>query len=233
MQREKIWSYLAVSEPTQDEKIEHLREKLLQMLEETYHNPNDALNREMDNLWQMFHERFAEHFAAKHDFVMKSHHLQGQFDDILRSDDWWEFENLSHFELFQQKYWNEAEKNCRNLRELDCRFDVRAILKTHPFCACSFNLTQISEWEKLPEHLRLTIMRGRTSYRQSMTKARDALIPILDRLAATQNEFSEPAHKLGSFLKEGKPLPSLSNTELFVLQKALKAIPQSYIKNDN
>lgn len=233
MQREKIWSYLAVSEPTQDEKIEALRERLLRMLEETYHEPSDVLNREMDNLWQMFHERFAEHFAAKHDLVMKSHHLQEQFDEILRSDDWWEFENLSHFELFRQKYWNDAEKNCRNLRELDCRFDVRAILKTHPFCACSFNLTQIGEWEKLPENLRLTIMRGRASYRQTMTKAREVLIPIFERFAQTQNEFSEPAHKLGAFLKEGKPLPSLTNTELFVLQKAIKAIPQSYIQNEN
>jgi len=58
-------------------------------------------------------------------------------------------------------------------------------------------------------------------------------LPIFDRLAGTQNEFSAPAHKLGGFLKEGKPLPSLTNTELFVLQKALKAVPQNYIQTEN
>ncbi len=121
-QREKIWSYLAVSEPTQDENIENYREKLLQMLDETYHNPSDALNKQMENLWQMFHDRFAEHFAVKHDTVMKSHHLQEQFDAILRSDDWWEFENLSHFPLFHQKFWDEAEKNCRQFREVGLPF---------------------------------------------------------------------------------------------------------------
>lgn len=224
--REKIWSYLAVSEPTQDESIETYREKLLQLLDETYHNPSDALNKEMENLWQMFHDRFAEHFAVKHDTVMKSHHLQEQFDEILRSDDWWEFENLSHFPIFPQRFWDEAEKNCRNLRELDCRFDVRAILKTHPFCACSFNLTQIGEWEKLPANLRETIVRGRASYRRTLSTVRDSLIPVFDRLAKTKNEFAEPAQTLGNYLREGKVIPTLSNDELFVLQKALKAIPQ-------
>lgn len=232
-EREKIWSYLAVSEPTQDENIENYREKLLELLDETYHNPSDASNKEMEKLWQMFHDRFAEHFAVKHDLVMKSHHLQEQFDAILRSDDWWEFENLSHFPVFQQKFWSEAEKNCRQFRELDCRFDVRAILKTHPFCACSFNLTQISEWEKLPANLRETINRGRASYRRTLTMARDSLIPILDQLANSKNEFSEPAQTLGKYLKEGKEVPPLSNDELFVLQKALKAIPQDLGQAEN
>ncbi|MEO6590145.1 MAG: hypothetical protein ABIP06_12665, partial [Pyrinomonadaceae bacterium] len=229
-QREKIWSYLAVSEPTQDERIESCREKLLQRLDETYHNPSDALNREMENLWQTFHERFAEHFAIKHDLVMKSHHLQEQFDEILRSDDWWEFENLSHFQIFHQRFWNEAEKDCRQFRELDCRFDVRAILKTHPFCACSFNLTQIGEWEKLPANLRETIVRGRASYRRTLMMVREVLIPVLEQLAETKNEFSEPAQTLGKYFKEGKMLPSLSNDELFVLQKAIQAIPQNSVE---
>lgn len=234
LQREKIWSYLAVSEPTPDESIENYREKLLQMLDETYHNPSDALNKEMEKLWQKFHDRFAEYFAVKHDMVMKSHHLQELFDEILRSDDWWEFENLSHFPIFHQRFWDEAEKNCRSLRELDCRFDVRAILKTHPFCACSFNLTQINEWEKLPASLRETIVRGRASYRRTLTMVRDSLVPIFDQLAKTKNEFSEPAEKLGAFLKEGKVIPTLSNDELFVLQKALNAIPQTSIeKSEN
>lgn len=233
LQREKIWSYLAVSEPTQDEKIESLRERLLQMLEDTYHNPSDALNREMENLWQMFHQRFAEHFAAKHDLVMKSHHLQEQFDEILRSDEWWEFENLSHFQIFQQRFWNEAEKNCRQFRELDCRFDVRAILKTHPFCACSFNLTQIREWEKLPALLRETIIRGRVSYRRTMMSARGVLIPVFEQLANTQNEFSAPARTLENYLKDGKEIPPLTNDELFVMQKALKAVPTNLGQNEN
>ncbi len=226
-QREKIWSYLAVSEPTQDENIEAMRENLLQLLDETFNDPSDALNREMENLWQTFHDRFAGHFAVKHDLVMKSHHLQEQFDEILRSDDWWEFENLSHFQLFHQRFWTEAEADCRQFRELDCHFDVRKILDTHPFCACSFNLTQIREWEKLPAHLRETIKLGRASYRRTLTTVRDSLIPIFEEFSKSEDVFSESAQNLKKILKEGKELPQFSNDELIVLQKALKAIPQN------
>ena len=196
-QREKIWSYLAVCETTQDEKIENYREKLLQMLDESYHNPSETLNARWKICGRCFTTDLPNISPSNTTSVMKSHHLQEQFDEILRSDEWWEFENLSHFPIFQQEFWKEAEKNCRQFRELDCRFDVREILKTHPFCACSFNLTQIGEWEKLPANLRETIERGRASYRRTLSMVRDSLIPIFDRLAQSNDEFSEPAQTLG------------------------------------
>ena len=143
--REKVWAYLAVCETTQDEKTEYFRAKLSDIVEESYTNPNEILNREMENLWQTFRPRFAEHFALQHDLIMKSHHLQAQFDEILQSDEWWEFENLSRLTVFQQVHRQEVQKIRRQFRELDCRFDVREMLKTHPFCACSFNLAKIEE----------------------------------------------------------------------------------------
>jgi hypothetical protein len=225
--REEIWSYLAVCEPTQDEKIEFFREKLLYLLNETYHNPNEALNRELENLWQTFQNRFAEHFALKHDLVMKSHHLQEKFDEILRSDEWWEFENLSRLSIFHQTFWNEAQKDCRQFRELDCRFDVREMLQTHPFCACSFNLAQIREWEKLPNRLFETVNRGRASYRRTLLMARETLLPIIEKVARNENEFAETAGNLDKALKDGGEIPLLTNDELIIIQKALETIPAS------
>ena len=49
--REKVWAYLAVCETTEDEKTEYFREKLLDIVSESYTNPNEILNREMENLW--------------------------------------------------------------------------------------------------------------------------------------------------------------------------------------
>ncbi|HSK74779.1 MAG TPA: hypothetical protein VK892_23980, partial [Pyrinomonadaceae bacterium] len=225
--REEIWAYLAVCETTQDEKIEFFRERLLQLIEETYHQPNETLNREMENLWQTFHARFSEHFAAKHDLVMKSHHLQEKFDEILRSDEWWEFENLSHLPIFHSSPWREAQEKCRQFRELDCRFDVREMLKTHPFCACSFNLAQIREWERLPEKLLEAISCGRKSYRRSLSMVSNMLIPIFEKFAKSGNGFSETARKLIKIFNEKNEIPLFSNDELIVIQKALESIPQS------
>jgi hypothetical protein len=137
--REKTWNYLAVCETTTDEKIEYYRERLVELIEESYTNPNEKLNVELDDLWQKFHLNFSEHYVIKHDSVMKSHYLQDKFKEILAGDEWWEFVNLSQLTIFQKVYWKESQRIHRQIKDLNCRFDVSEMLKTQPFCACSFN----------------------------------------------------------------------------------------------
>ena len=239
--REKVWTYLAVCEITNDEKTEHFREKLLDIVHESYANPNEILNREMENLWQTFFMRFSEHFALKHDMIMKSHHLQEQFDEILQSDEWWEFENLSRQTVFQQTHRQAANKIRRQFRELDCRFDVREMLKTHPFCACSFNLAKIKEWEKLPTTLREIINRGRESYLKTLRILAETLVPHIENFSAANNEteFSEAALHLIEILENRVEVQFLTNNELIILQKVFEALPQlppmrlDFANNDN
>ena len=227
--RDKIWSYLAVCETTQDEKTEYFREKLLPLIEESYTNPNELLHREIQSYWQSFHARFTEHFAVKHDTVMKSHHLQEKFDEILRSDEWWEFETLSRISIFPNKSWLEAQKICKQLKELDCRFDVREMLKTHPFCACSFNLEQIREWEHLPEKLKDSVTKGRIVYRKVLKMLGKTLIPIVSQFAVEDEdeEVNQSVSHLTEFMQTGVETRILSNTELIILQKVLTNLLQS------
>ncbi|HEY0429304.1 MAG TPA: DUF6079 family protein [Pyrinomonadaceae bacterium] len=222
--REQFLAYVAISETTDDEKIEYFREKLLQIFDASYANPNEAYNREIENLWQTFHTRFSEHFVVKHDLVMKSHHLQEKFDEILRSDEWWEFENLSRFSVFPAARWKEAQNICRQLRDLDCRFDVREMLKTHPFCVCSFSLQQIREWEKLPQKLLGTINQGRKVYRNVLRMLGETLAPHVRQFAALDEteEFREPATHLIELLHDGEEIPLLTNEELMILQKVFE-----------
>ena len=55
--REEIKTYLSVCEITQDEKIEQLRERLLQSIDDNYSAPSEALNNEMGSLWRSFQAR--------------------------------------------------------------------------------------------------------------------------------------------------------------------------------
>ena len=219
--REKIWSYLAICENTDDDELETSREKILDLLDKNYHQPSSASNRELEDLWRNFLTSYTEHFAVNHDFVMKSHHLQENFDEIMRSDAWWEFESLSKFEIFRPTFWEEAQRNCRQFKELDCHFDVREMLNKHPFCACSFNLSQINEWEKLPETLRENINQGRTSYRRTLQMLDENLTPMLEEISKKDDEFSAPATNLILRLKEKGDSTEFSNQELIVLQKVL------------
>lgn len=231
--REDIRTYLAVCETTEDAKIEGLREKLFQILEETTINPSQLTNREMENVWQAFHTRFAEYFAAKHDMIMKSHHLQEQFDEIMRSNEWWEFENLSHLPVAPQIHYREAKQICQQLKELDCLFSVREMLKTHPFCACSFNLAQIREWEKLPQTLKQTIEKGRESYRRILLTLKDTLEQIISHFSSRpmDEEYKAAVTHLTDVFKKGKDIPLLGNAELVILQKAFENLPTSILLN--
>ncbi len=225
--REEFLAYLAVCDVTDDEKIEYFREKLLQVIDEGYFDANEIHNREMENLWQSFYARFTEYFAMKHDLVMKSHPLQESFDEILRSDEWWEFENLSKFSIFPEKYWKRSQAIIRRLKDLDCRFDVREMLKTHPFCACRFSLEQIREWEKLPQSLRETIEEGRRSCRRVLQMLSETLIPLIEDSVGKNEpeEISDAAERLTEVLRDGAEIPLLVNSELIILQKALENLP--------
>lgn len=225
--REEAWAYLAVCETTEDEQIEYLRDRLLQIIEESYSNPSDAVNSEMENLWKTFKTKFSEYFAVKHDALMTSMLLPEKFDEILRSDEWWEFENLSKIGIFQQNYWKQSQQIRRQLKQLDCRSQVREMLKIHPFCVCSFNLAQIKEWENLPQNLWQTINRGRFSYRRNLLMLKETILPLVERLSAqTKDEdFSASATTLSKNLQSGINFPVLTNTELVILQKIFADLP--------
>lgn len=227
--RRKVWSYLAICESTHDESIEGLHALLLELVEKITDNPRASLNQELENLWQSFHAKFIDHFGMQHDAIMKSHLLQEKFDEIMRSDEWWEFENLSGLPIFQQKHWQEARKLHRQFRELDCHFNVRELLKTHPFCACSFRLSQMSEWEKLPQRLQKTVEAGRKSYRKTIALLSGTLIPLLRNHATNErlNEYAEAAANLANYLESGAELGLLNNAELIILGKVFQSLPSA------
>lgn len=227
--RKSVWEYLAVCESTDDKNIESIRQKLLQTIEEVKDTPSETLNRELENLWETFFARYSEYFAIKHDTIMKSHLLQEKFDEVMRSDEWWEFENLSHLPIFHNGYWREAQKLCWQFRELDCGFDVREMLKVHPFCACSFRLSQMIEWEKLPNKLLEVVENGRRSYRQTLSIIRDMLTPLLENFSKNEqsSEFKESANRLIQSLENQNELKLLTNTELIILGKIIQSMPAS------
>lgn len=227
--RREIWTYLAVCGATENKDLEILRERLLKVIDNIYFNPDKTLHSEMKGLWEEFHARFSEYFTINHDAVMKSHLLQEKYDEIRRSDEWWEFENLSAIPVFPRTFWNKTNELCRQFKELNCRFDVREMLKTHPFCACSFNLAQADEWESLPQTLEENILRGREFYRQVLQKLSTILIPLIEDVAKkeTSGEFAESAAKLVQVLRNKAEIPLLHNNDLIILQKIFTEIHPS------
>ena len=232
--RAEITNYLAVCDTTEVHNIESLRERLFEIIEEIYHDPNQTLYEELENVWEDFFRQFGDYFAHKHDLIMKSHHLQEKYDEILRSKEWSEFEMLSKIPVFPQTHRKKAKAVIRKFRELDCRFDVREMLKQHPFCVCSFNLSRLDEWEKLPETLQNLIKDGREVYLKILHKLKDALIPQIEQFAGkiADDEFKSAAKHLAEILQKGEII-ALTDNQLIILQKVFANNFESQIISDN
>ncbi len=221
--RESIWAYLAVCEITRDDKIEEMRRSILDLMENGYNDPNVETNKEISNLWKDFHSAYADYFAIKHDSIMKSHQLQEKFDEFTKSDEWWEFESLSKMPPFQNVHWKEAQSILAQLRELDCSFDVRELVKSHPFCACSFNLSRISEWEQLPDRLADLVAAARASYRKTLKLIKPDLISRLEQFLKDEpdQEFAKLAVELKGLFEKDKNVEMFSTGQLIILHKVL------------
>lgn len=112
---------------------------------------------------------------------------------------------------------------------MNCRFDVAAMLQTQPFCACSFNLAQIWEWENLPSALEEIITRGRRSYRKILQMLSQTIVASIENFAHenTDEEFLNAAINLIEIFKDDREIPLLTNHELIILQRIFESLPTS------
>lgn len=226
--RAEILSYLSGCEITDVDEIEEMREQLYHLVDVSYRNPSDASNREMGYLWIKFQRDFSDHFAGRHDAVMRSHSLQANYNEIMRSDAWWEFENLACIRLFDTAIGERVAKLRRRFSEIDCDFPVRDALQTRPFCRCSFGLSEQNEWEELPARLTAAIQDGLRAYRAQLFNGQKTILPLLETIEreSKDKDAAAAATYLIDAIRKGDELPKFSLIQLQTLQAALGTISE-------
>jgi hypothetical protein len=227
--REEILSYLSGCDITEVDEIEEMREQLYQLVDAAYWNPSDASNRELGYLWIKFQRDFTEYFATRHDAVMRSHSLQASFQDIIRGEDWWEFENLARISLFDPAPAEDVHRLRRKFAELDCDFAVRDALRNRPFCRCSFGITKEKSWEQLPQTLSDSIHFALRVYREVLQREKATVTAQLEKIenGATDKVAAAAATVLIDSIRKGEEIPRFSLIQLQILQKALGTIPDA------
>ena len=227
--RAKIWSYLAICDLTKDKTIEESRSELLCLIDETYESPSAEKNLEMEDLWQKFHAAYVEHFTVRHNAIMNSRQLKREFEEIQKSDEWWEFESLSKLPIFKDLHWKRTRKILRQFRALECGFDLKENLNLQPFCACAFNLAQMTELAKLSKTLSKTMKTGRKSYRNTLYLMNKAVTKSMLGNANVKEDkgLKAEAVKLVKVLENSGSEKLLSHDQLSILHLALNAENQS------
>lgn len=226
--RKQIWSYLAICESTQDESIEKFRANLLRLIDESYNLPCFEHNQEMQETWEVFREKYSDHFAIRHNAIMNSRQLKQEFDKILKGDEWWEFECLSKLPIFKKTHRQKAENILKRFRALECNFDVKENLRSHPFCACSFSLQKMSELAKLSHSLVQTITIGRRSYRKTLHMISDFISTLVSEVLENDKDqvLKKEAEQLIRNLNDEKS-EAFTSTQLSILYSAMYLLPSS------
>lgn len=222
---ESILAYLSLCEYTDIPEIERVRERIDALISDSIVSPSVETNTELETLFHEFRKSYAAHFASLHDRSLLSESLIEQTDEILASDEWWEFENLSRFPIFRQDHFSRASELIRKIRALDCELNVEEEIYHRPFCGCGFSFSHAESLKYLPKELINTVLQGADSYKRTLAAAADVLDPVLERLSGSyggkgKDVCSDVRKKIRG---EGGSAP-FSTEELFVLEKACRLI---------
>jgi len=231
-QRRKVLTYVTIAEPTDNKEVETCRETLLYALEHFDAGPSDSNAREIGYLWTKFQREFSEHFVSQHDSVMKSHHLQSQVSDLLRSDAWWEFENLVDSVGSNIREVSDVLRRRKRLGELNCSGDTAENLKTQPYCNCSYSLNLHSSWETIADDFQQSLSIALDIVRGSIIERASELIPAIDAIDKEgSGENSNNASPITTALRSNAFPAKLDASQIHLLKAALKLLEPNYSKN--
>ncbi len=231
--REECKAYLAASEVTDVVEIEAARDRVIGLIDAATADPNETYNRELGYAAEKFKREYADHFQSRHSSVMAAADRKAKFAEIMKSDEWAEFEILSKLPLFDIRYAASANEYRRQLSGLECSADVRKNLERHPYCACGFSLNKSVDAQHLPAALTDVIREGLAAFRARIVNNCDDVIAGVEKLAveASDPDVESACRTLISSLRSGKVPPKFGDVELKVLAEVTSEHPRETPKS--
>lgn len=224
--RREIISWLSLCEAPVEDSIDGSRKELYLSVQDKFFNTSEAVNVELANQWERFRKLYSDYFIERHDATVFRPYLQERLAEIQKTDLWWEFENLSGFELFDPRFQSESKRILRAINRLNCNFDTRKMLERAPACGCSFTLGDDHVFDDLPDKLWKTVTQGLASYRELMISRESELRSALDTILARERDIAirQAGADLSAYLSREKNIRRLSDLELRLLERSFAAI---------
>ncbi len=223
-ERERALDYLAFAETTNVDEIERARRELLLITEDVHSLLDDETVERFQLLWRAFHERYAEHYSAQHDETVGPNVSRDEVDEILRGEDFREFEALSRLSLLNRQYWDEAASLVERAHNSQCKLPVREILAAEPSCACGFRLAHATEFGRIKQELQELCTRARASYRRALSYLSHNMAISLDALARNETEeaIKQSARKLSVAFAVGEVPEHFTLEDVRLLERAIE-----------
>ena len=180
-QRNAMNAYLSVCEITDDAKSESARQLLLDRLQASA--LADPIGPELEDLWTTFKDLFIDYYAERHDVVMQASAAGQYAKEVAGSAEWPSFEHFSSSPFFDPRPSAQVKSLMREVRQMYCSADVRAVLDKHPHCTCAFELSDHSQMVGRVEEIRSCIRTGLNLFSANIIEAKDQLLRSLDSMS--------------------------------------------------
>jgi hypothetical protein len=192
--RVRAQDYLLLAEPTGEGQIESARRELLRVADDVHSLLDHDSSLRFDLLWREFQARYAEHYARVHDETVGASFDRRPVDELLRSNEWREFEALSALSVLSARYRNEAARLVERAHNMRCTLPVSQLLMARPSCDCMFRLGRADSLKRLPQELRETVEFGRAAARRTLQLMSAPLSNALSRLSESAETEEARAH---------------------------------------
>lgn len=225
-ERERVRAYLAGAEPTGVAEIECARRELLHSAEDAHGLFDDEVCARFDLLWQVFHTRYAEHYAELHERAVGAQSDRETIVETLRGDAWREFEALAQLPFVSRQLRSEADALIAEARAARCELDVRALLAAQPACACTFRLTRARQLLNAAADLAEIISRGRAAARRTLALFHAHLARALNLLAREKSSAAAArAGHLAAAFARGENPALLTRADVRLIARAFEISP--------
>ncbi|MBX7053549.1 MAG: hypothetical protein K1X36_01210 [Pyrinomonadaceae bacterium] len=224
--RTEAVSWLSLCEVTGDQTIDQMRLELYRSFDNGLNDATPGSIVELNNKWLRFRKMYSEYFIDRHDMTVVSPYLREKLAEIMKTDIWWEFENLSDIVGFDGSFRRSTKQILGKIRRLDCPYDTSKLFAKQPFCGCPYTLRDAGDVEALPESLWRVVNQGLLSYRETLRANEGSIKKILEphvkaeRSGTTKQAFTD----LLAYLATEKDFRRLSDPEIQLIRKAFSAL---------
>jgi hypothetical protein len=225
-EREHARTYLATAEPTTEEEIESAHRELLALADDAHSLFDQDLTQRFNLLWREFQARYMEHYLMAHAKAAATNANQQAIEELMRGDEWREFEALSQLPFVNRAYWEEATALIDRARRMRCLLPVRQLLIERPACECSFRLTDPVSPQLIVISLADVVGRGCEAHRQTLLVWREPLAQALSVLARHEGrqEVSASVERMAAVFSEGVLPASFNWADTRLIERALPFI---------
>jgi hypothetical protein len=224
--RARALAYLSAAEPTAEDEIESVRRELAKIAEDLNGFFDAGIRVRFSLLWREFFTRYTEHYVAIHDRTVGASHEGSAIAEVIRGDEWREFESLAQLPILNRQPWADAEKLLKRATAARCDLPLRHLLSEQPRCACSFRLREAPALARLPRDLESIAEAGSAAYRRTLSLFSKQLGYALDALAGGDEDATKAkrARALAAEFTQGKLPDNFSSSDILLITRALKSL---------